>query len=398
MLEFLYKATRSDGTSVTGEVAATTLAEAIAELESRGLSIESIRLSTAGDAMESSAQFESPAKLQPVPLESHFVTAIERKEVLVPALTALASEMPAGRGRQEIYRLAAALRDARTSTDLRRSKIAIEWLPMLVKGFNAESSTRRLSEVISQASRESHYRSQRRRQLVYPFSVFLLALALLLFLAVAIVPTFDDMFSDFGLMLPTPTRLVMFLSNEIRFHFLRFMTLGILLATAIYAGGRIWTHYAITTQLFGVFTAGNTSSLSAMSSLTSQLAELLSINLSLPDALWIAGQSCQHYHFKNVAEQLARDAHDQTAPLSQSPVAHNFPANVIRALESGADGKPHIGLLRELSSLYGDRANRRVDWSTGAFAQFAIVIVGLTVGFVVIALFAPLLSMVTSLS
>ncbi len=110
-----------------------------------------------------------------------------------------------------------------------------------------------------------------------------------------------------------------------------------------------------------------------MSSLTSQLAELLSIDVSLPDALWIAGQSCRHYHFKNVAEQLARQAHDSLVPLRESPVAHNLPANVIRALEAGPGGKPNLALLRELSAMYGDRANQRVDWSTGAIAQFAIV-------------------------
>jgi type IV pilus assembly protein PilC len=135
-----------------------------------------------------------------------------------------------------------------------------------------------------------------------------------------------------------------------------------------------------------------------MSSLTRQLAELLSIDVSLPDALWIAGQSCQHYHFKNVAEQLARQAHGSLVPLRESPVAHNLPANVIRALEAGPGGKPNLTLLRELSVIYGDRANERVDWSSGAIAQFAIIFLGITVGFVVIALFSPLVSLVSSLS
>ncbi len=331
-------------------------------------------------------------------VEQHFLVAIERKEVLVPALAALASEMPSGHGRREIQQLVEALRDAKTSTDLRRSKVAIGWLPLLVTGFDSESSTRRLSDLISYASRESRNRSQRRRLLAYPLAVLILAFVVLAFLSVIIVPIFGDMFADFGLLLPTPTRVVIFVAEQIRFHALRFVISLLLIAATFYGLARLWTRFSLTTRLLGAFTAGNTANVSAMSILTSQLAELLNIDVSLPDALWIAGQSCQHYHFKNVAEQLARDAHGSTAPLRASQVAHNFPANVIRALEAGPGGKPHIGLLRELSALYADRANQRIDWSTGAITQFAIVSVGITVGFVVIALFSPLVSLVSSLS
>ena len=71
---------------------------------------------------------------------------------------------------------------------------------------------------------------------------------------------------------------------------------------------------------------------------------------------------------------------------------------MIHALESGPDGGPDIALLRELSAMYGDRAAQRVDWSSGVLAQLAIVMVGLVVGYVVLALFMPLFSMVSSLS
>jgi type II secretory pathway component PulF len=135
-----------------------------------------------------------------------------------------------------------------------------------------------------------------------------------------------------------------------------------------------------------------------MSSLTGQLAELLSIDVSLPDALWIAGQGCQHYHFKNVAEELAREAHRGTARLSESPIAHNLPSNLLHALQAGPDGGPCIPLLRELSAMYGDRVSQRVDWSTGAMAQFAIVAIGVAVALIVIAVFSPLVSLVSALS
>ncbi len=127
-------------------------------------------------------------------------------------------------GDARIRQLAEALSATpKTSTDLRRSKVAIGWLPLLVTGFNSESSTRRLSELISYASQESQNRSQRRRLFAYPLAVLILSFVVLTFLSVTIVPIFGDMFEDFGLQLPTPTLTVIFVADQIRFHAFRFV-------------------------------------------------------------------------------------------------------------------------------------------------------------------------------
>ncbi len=102
MPEFSYQATLLDGQRVSGELSAESLANAIAELESRGLMVESIRLSSIQKLQSHSESLREPSRpTQALPLEHHFAVAVERKEILVPALTALADEMPSGRGRRE---------------------------------------------------------------------------------------------------------------------------------------------------------------------------------------------------------------------------------------------------------------------------------------------------------
>ncbi len=209
--------------------------------------------------------------------------------------------------------------------------------------------------MVAHASRESENRSQRRRLLAYPIVLLLIAMAVFALLCIVVVPIFASMFAEFGLILPVPTVMLVFVADLVQHHPIRFVLLVALLVGVVLGVARFWIRYAMTTRVLGVFAAGNSASVSAMSSLTSQLAELLSIDISLPDALWIAGQGCGHYHFKSVTEQLARDAYDGTARLSQSPVAHHLPANVIHALQAGPDGQPSIALLRELSAMYSDR-------------------------------------------
>ncbi|MFK8113264.1 MAG: type II secretion system F family protein [Rubripirellula sp.] len=399
MPKYSYEATNESGETITGETVAEKAAEALAKLEADGLQVESIQL-----VRESVAVPEKPALRSThadssspyVKLDDQFQAAMDRRHALIPAFAALADEMPVGKAKVELRQLSRALQGAEFATDLRRSKVATRWLPLLVTGFSNESNSRHLSDLLAHASQESENRRQRRRSLAYPFLIFLLALGVLLGLCSIVVPTFESMFHEFGLMLPLPTRMVLGLSHQIRTN-PGGLFLGVALSVAVVFGLLfLWTRFALTTRLFGFATSGNSLNVNAMSRLTRQLAELLSIEVSLPDALWIAGQQCQHHHFKLAAEQLARDAH--RGKISDSSVAHNFPANMIHALTAGPKGGPNVPLLRELSTVYSDRVANRVDWSTGVIAQGALVFVGIMIGFTAIALLAPMVSLISSLS
>jgi type IV pilus assembly protein PilC len=323
---------------------------------------------------------------------------IDRREVLIPALAALAEELPGGHARRETRQLITQLRAATSGADLRRSKEAVRWLPLLASGSTDEPNTPRLGALIAQASRESENYNQRRLLLAYPLTLLVIVLLVSAFLCTIVVPTFGGMFREFGLRVPLSTRIVMTVADQVLNNPIGVMIRGVLMLAAIVGLASLWTHFAMTTRVFGTFVAGNSASLMAMSSLTSQLAELLSINVALPDALWMAGQGCRHYYFKQVAEQLARDAYDGTDPLSDSPVAHRVPSNLIRALQPGSNGPPNIPLLRELSAIYGERARGRIDWFSGGMAQLAIVATGVIVAFIVLALFSPLVSLISGLT
>ena len=320
-----------------------------------------------------------------------------RREVLIPALDALSSELPAGQPKRELQQVAKQLDSARDAADLTTSVELMRWLPLLLSGFSDDSTTR-LTDLVAYASEESQNRRERRRLLAYPLVLLLLTFLVFAFLCLTVVPTFGVAFKEFGLRIPTPTRIVLFFADQMQDNMPRFLITVIAIAAAIYGLARLWTHFSLTTRLFGVLAAGNSANVSAMSSLTSQLADLLSVDVSLPDALWIAGNGCQHYQYKRVAEQLARHAHSDAESLSESPVAHQLPANLIFALQAGDDGDPSVPMLRTLSAIYRERASSRVDWSTGAMTQLAIVLLGLAIGFVVLALFSPLVSLVSGLS
>jgi type II secretory pathway component PulF len=400
MPEYRYEALDANGQFVQGNLDAESVAEAVRLLEPQGLRLQSI----AAVPGISSTVFAAPLKVDsswsgpaPSTLQSLLDKVMQQRDSLVPALQALASELPFGRTKREAEQLGRALSEARDGADLGRNKLVIRWLPMLVSESDGANGSRRLAEVMSQTTRELQNRNEHWRLMAYPIVVLITALMVLGLLCLLVVPIFEKMFVEFGIRLPAPTQMVLAFTRLFQHGPVETLLLIIVAAGTLYGFLRLWTHYSLTTRLFGPVIAGNSAAVSAMSTLTGQLAELLQVGVPLPDALWIAGQGCEHHYYRSAAEQLAREVQFESLPLQASRAVKRFPANVIHAL-SIRDGQPSIPLLRELSEIYSRRAQGRGDWTTGLFAQIAIVLIGFVVGFVVIALFMPLVTLITGLS
>jgi len=84
---------------------------------------------------------------------------------------------------------------------------------------------------------------------------------------------------------------------------------------------------------------------------------------------------------------------------SQSSVKHTWSFSpVAMAALQYPDSTKRVALLRSLSDLYWNRLRVPSRASAGWIGPITVVLVGLFVAFVVIALFMPLISLVTSLS
>ncbi len=405
MTRYRYLAKNADGHQLEGELECDTLTNAITELESRGWSVGSVERITESfsdgipTAANASYSAPDPASLSSDnQLQSHFHSVLANRDQLIPALESLASELPRGAVRREVAQLVRLLKTAKTSKELSASPHATRWLPLLLTGMTQESASERLGELLVVAARDDWARSQRRRLLAYPAVVLMVTLLVLALICTLIVPSFKSMFEDFGIRLPYSTQLLIGISDQITEHFLETVAGVALTLIALYAGVRLWLHASLTTRLFGRFVAGNASSVSAMASFISQLTDLLSIGISLPDALWLAGEGCHHRFFQRAAEDLARHAYDSGQPLQACSAAEKFPGNLMYALTAGPNGTPHLLLLHELGVIYADHATHRTSWMTGAIAQISILFIGLAVAFAALALFGPLFSLVQGLS
>lgn len=384
---YSYSAIATDGERISGEITAPRVSDAITELEAQGLEVESIR------AIAPVIDHQGNRKV----FYDRINHALTNQNDLVPALNAIADELPDTNAVRNLRRLVTVL-DSKPSAEqlIERSDVA-SWLPVIVRGATSPATADRYQQLLAEADRENENRKSLRRLLAYPLVLFFLCLAVLLFLVLTILPTFIKMFSEFGLTLPPPTALLVWVHSQLTQYLPRTLLVLLLAVLAFVGIVRMWLHFALTTSLFGMFTAGNSANVTAMARFTGTLAELLSIDAPLPEALRISGVACKHRHFRVMAERMADHIQRDGLAIHQSPVKHNFPSTMIHALSS-ASAQPNVPLLRELSRMYSERARTRVNWTTSLLGPVSLFAIGVLVGFVVISLFMPLVSMVTSLS
>lgn len=388
MPNYSYEAVGSDGEVVSGEIAADRVSDAIAQLEAQGLQVESIRAIVAAPdtSIHRKAFYDRIDK------------ALESRENLIPALEALAAEVPHRDAARDLRHFANELRSGTNAEQFAKRDSTAVWIPLIVRGLESASTADRYGQLMDDAARESENRKNLRAVLAYPLFLLILAGVILIFMSILVVPTFAKMFSEFGLRLPLPTRFVLWISEQLTDYSLRSLAVTALVFMVIVALGRLWVHFALSTSLLGMFTSGNSANVTAMAKFTGSLAELLSIEAPLPEALRIAGRACEHRHFRVMSERMASDLEGTGARLRDTSVAHNFPATVRHALGNGSTSPPSVPLLRELSRMYSDRARVRSNWSTSILGPITLIVLGLVIGFILISLFMPLVSMVTALS
>ena len=208
--------------------------------------------------------------------------------------------------------------------------------------------------------------------LVYPFFVTLLAVAVTSFLALLVVPEFEKILSDFGMRLPLITEALIGFS-----HFLR-EGWGVLLAAAAVAtalwltAGRWWPSWLRLPG--GRFAQSGRFARFA--------ADLLAAEVPQPVALAVASR--------------AVDPQDAMAAADQQP--RWLSATVRHALDGNMSAATRVRLLDRIATCHALRLAASRSWISWCLGPVAVFITGLLVFLMVLALFMPLIKLVTDLS
>jgi type IV pilus assembly protein PilC len=385
--EYAYRGRNSAGQPVSGVVEAASEREAKAELRRRGIRWESLEPRSRAGATPTAEPTRTEAILREI---------VAQGKSLVPPLEAVAKDIPVPSLQRRLRKTLRGLQRSQSFEDLLRCRETANLLPLVIHRVGAPDSVAPVGAWISDVVAQLETRRKQRFVIFYPILLALVCAVVFYFLAVFVVPIFSSMFEEFQLPLPPSTQLIIRMSDALRYNLLEVITVLVFSLATI---GLLWyvaLRRAWFDRLFGSLAAGRSSNLVAMQRMITSLAELLRLGIPLPDALYWSGRVAGNALYARAAARLASRASGPGSAVRLE--SKHLPRTLTTVLTMEAPLQSRIGLLREIGQIYQRRSRQRLGWLLALLPSLATILLGLFVGFVVIALFMPLVSLVSSLS
>ncbi|MGH7952178.1 MAG: type II secretion system F family protein [Limisphaerales bacterium] len=236
--------------------------------------------------------------------------------------------------------------------------------------------------------------------LFYPVAVMFVAIAILILLMVFIVPRFKEVFNGMNMKLPWFTEFVFEISNLIKDHLLK--TLGVLAVLVVIflliinktkTGRYFWDKFKLKVPVLGpVISKG------AISRFCRTLGTLVSSGVPILQALTIVKETASNVIVSNAVgavHESVKEGETITAPLEGSGV---FPPMVVSMVDVGEQTGAMPEMLLKIADNYDEEVDNAVASMTSLLEPIMIVFLAVIVGSIVIAMFLPLISMISQMS
>ena len=251
----------------------------------------------------------------------------------------------------------------------------------------------RLSGYIEKAAA---LKSKVKSAMVYPITIISVAVLVVMFMMIFIIPTFAKMFKDLGQDLPLPTMIVLGLSDFIRgwWWAVGLGVYGALHAFKVYYrtenGSMVVDTYALKLPIIGMLIRKV-----AVARFTRTLGTLISSGVSILEALRITARSAGNRLVEKsvmAARTAVAGGRTLTEPLRTSPV---FPPMVIHMISVGETTGQLDAMLAKIADFYEEEVDNAVSALTSLLEPLMIVFLGICVGGIVVAMYMPIFKMVT---
>ena len=247
----------------------------------------------------------------------------------------------------------------------------------------------RLSEYLEKAEGVSR---KVKSAMMYPVVVMSVACLVVIFLMVKVVPTFRDVFASFGAKLPAPTQFLIdvsdFLASKkslliVVFLFAAWVILTMYRKTK--AGAYNWDKMILSLPVFGILAQK-----AAVAKFARTLGTLIKSGVPIMDALETVAKTSGNLVLERAvfnARDSVREGKTLTQPLKESKV---FPPMVTQMINVGEETGALDAMLSKIADFYEDEVDAAVEGLTSIIEPILIVFLGVTIGFIVVAMFMPM--------
>ena len=234
--------------------------------------------------------------------------------------------------------------------------------------------------------------------MVYPAVVVCMAVIITIVLLVKVVPTFASIYESFNQQLPFMTRILIHVSktlqSQIAFYIIFLVILGIAVVriNKTEKGALFFDRLKLKMPIFGDLIRKV-----AISRFARTLATLTQSGVPILESLDIVGKTCGNKVLEQVIDSVknnVREGESIAVPLIKSGV---FPPMVTRMISVGEKSGQMEKMLSKVAEFYDDQVDAAVSGLTSIIEPLIIGFLGVVVGFIVIALFMPIINITTIL-
>ena len=242
-------------------------------------------------------------------------------------------------------------------------------------------------------------KSQVKSAMIYPVAVIVIAAIVVAAILWKVIPTFADLFAGLGAELPMPTRVVIWLSNQlVSYGFFVIVAMGIggwLIKRyyATYNGRRTIDGLLLKTPILGIILRKV-----AVARFCRTLSTLMSSGVPILDGLDITAKTAGNAIVED-AVQMTRTRIERgetvSAPLRETGV---FPPMVTQMINVGETTGALDAMLSKIADFYEEEVDTAVAGLLTLLEPVMIAFLGVIVGGIVIAMYLPMFDLISKLS
>ena len=237
--------------------------------------------------------------------------------------------------------------------------------------------------------------------MVYPLVVMTMAVGILIFLMVVIIPKFKEIFKDLmeGQGLPPLTNFVINVSNVVKNDYI-VVIIGIVILVIIIKmlaktkqGSLVLDRLKLSAPVFG-----NLVSKTVISRFSRTLGTLMTSGVPVLQALNIVRDTSGNEIIARAVGQIhdaVKEGENMAPPIEATGV---FPSMVVSMVQVGEETGDLPEMLMKIADSYEDEVDNAVAGLTSIIEPLLIIFLAVMVGTIVIALFLPLITIITKLS
>ena len=391
---FRYTGKTRAGAPQRGEIEASDRASATAVLRQRQILVTSIRPKSKELQIKIPGLGSKITEQEVVIFTRQFATMIEAGLPLVQCLDILARQAENKEFARVIGQVKTDVESGDSFADALRKHPRVYsdfYVNMVEAGETGGILDTILARLAGYMEKAAALKSQVKGAMIYPAVIIGIAIIVVVFLLLYVIPVFADMFASFGGTLPAPTRFVMFLSDLVKDYILYVIPLvGVLiwLFKRFYKTekGRVM----VDTLLLKLPVFGPLIQKVAVAKFTRTLGTLVSSGVPIIDGLEITARTAGNKVVEGAVLSIIssiKEGQTIAEPLGRQAI---FPPMVVQMIEVGENAGALDAMLNKIADFYDQEVDTAVAALTKLMEPMLMVFLGTVIGGMVVAMYLPI--------